>query len=58
MSFDILSRLPPELSLRVLSYLDAKHLCAVAQCCHGWRDMANRDELWYTTFSGNSMFFQ
>jgi F-box/WD-40 domain protein 7 len=30
----------------VMSYLDARLLCAGAQCCCSWRNMANRDELW------------
>ena len=46
LSFDILSQLPAELSVMVLGYLDARLLCAVARCCHSWRRMANRDELW------------
>ena len=46
LSFDILSQLPVELSAMVLSYLDARLLCAVARCCHNWRTTANRDELW------------
>ena len=46
LSFDLVSQLPVELSVMVMSYLDARLLCAGAQCCRSWRNMANRDELW------------
>ena len=47
LSFDLVSLLPAELSVMVMSYLDARLLCAGAQCCRSWRNMVNRDELWY-----------
>ena len=47
LSFDLLSQLPPELSEMIFSYLDVLSLCTVAQCCRSWRDMSNKDTLWY-----------
>ena len=46
LSFDLVSQLPVELSVMVMSYLDARSLCAGSQCCRSWRNMTNRDELW------------
>ena len=38
--------MPIELAEKVLSYLDVNSLCAAAQCCQKWRDLANRDTIW------------
>ena len=46
LAFDLLSKLPEELAEVVLSNLDASALCAAAQCCKRWRELANNDTLW------------
>lgn len=48
LSFDIVSQLPVEVSVMIMSYLDDVSLCAGAQCCHSWRNLANTDDLWYS----------
>ena len=43
---DPFSILPHEVSLRVLTYLDATSLCRAAQVSKGWRRLADDDVLW------------
>jgi hypothetical protein len=45
---DFLSLLPPELCLRILSYLGARELCRVETVCKSWRRLthAHDAELW------------
>ena len=49
LSFDCLAGLPVELAEKVLLYLDVASICAAAQCCRKWRDLANRDTIWSVT---------
>ncbi|KAJ3133065.1 hypothetical protein HK100_004681 [Physocladia obscura] len=44
---DFISSLSPELSLRVLQYLDAKSLCRAAQVAHTWGRLADDDLIWH-----------
>lgn len=44
---DFLSTLPAELSLRVLSLLDARSLCRAARVCRSWRTLADCDVIWH-----------
>ncbi|KAF9928679.1 hypothetical protein FBU30_002200 [Linnemannia zychae] len=44
---DFLSILPPEISLRILSYLDATSLCHAAQVCRTWKRLADDDVVWH-----------
>ncbi|KAG0297012.1 hypothetical protein BGZ96_007896 [Linnemannia gamsii] len=44
---DFLSILPPEISLRILSHLDATSLCHAAQVCKSWRRLADDDVVWH-----------
>ncbi|KAF9106340.1 hypothetical protein BGX29_009757 [Mortierella sp. GBA35] len=44
---DFLSILPPEISLRILSYLDATSLCHAAQVCKSWKRLADDDVVWH-----------
>ncbi|KAK5821913.1 putative E3 ubiquitin ligase complex SCF subunit sconB [Linnemannia elongata] len=44
---DFLTILPPEISLRILSYLDATSLCHAAQVCKSWRRLADDDVVWH-----------
>lgn len=46
LSVDLISDLPMQISLEILSYLDAISLCAVSQCCSRYRELANDDQLW------------
>ncbi len=38
--------LPREVSLKILTYLDATSLCRAAQVSHRWRSLADDDVLW------------
>ncbi|ORZ07307.1 WD40-repeat-containing domain protein [Lobosporangium transversale] len=44
---DFLTILPTEITLRILSYLDAKSLCHAAQVCKAWRRLADDDVVWH-----------
>ncbi|KAG0203624.1 hypothetical protein BGX28_004147 [Mortierella sp. GBA30] len=44
---DFLSILPPEIALRILSYLDATSLCHAAQVCKSWKRLADDDVVWH-----------
>ncbi|KAF9580793.1 hypothetical protein BGW38_002412 [Lunasporangiospora selenospora] len=44
---DFLTILPPEISFRILSYLDATSLCHAAQVCKSWRRLADDNVLWH-----------
>lgn len=41
---DFLQELPPELSLQIIRYLDAKSLCRAAQVSRKWRELIDTDE--------------
>ncbi|TGZ83347.1 WD40 repeat-like protein [Ascodesmis nigricans] len=44
---DFLSTLPPEISFKILSYLDTASLCRAAQVSHNWRVLADDDVVWH-----------
>ncbi|KAJ5585580.1 E3 ubiquitin ligase complex SCF subunit sconB [Penicillium hispanicum] len=44
---DFLTALPPELSFKILRYLDTASLCRAAQVSHRWRALANDDVVWH-----------
>lgn len=44
---DFIKELPIELSLRVLSFLDARSLTDCAKVSHAWKEIADDDRLWY-----------
>ncbi|KAJ2832712.1 hypothetical protein GGI24_001130 [Coemansia furcata] len=44
---DFISAAPPDVSLKILSYLDAKSLCQAAQVSRTWAALANDDILWH-----------
>ena len=44
---DFLSELPFELSLRILSFCDAKSLCQASKVSRVWMKMANDDWVWH-----------
>lgn len=44
---DFLSTLPPEISFRILSYLDTASLCKAAQVSRTWRMLADDDVVWH-----------
>ncbi|KAJ2721422.1 ubiquitin-binding SDF ubiquitin ligase complex subunit met30 [Coemansia sp. Benny D115] len=44
---DFLAAAPPDISLKILSYLDAKSLCQAAQVSRTWAALANEDILWH-----------
>lgn len=41
---DFLTRLPPELSLNIVKYLDVRSMCRAAQVSKKWRQIINSDE--------------
>ncbi len=43
---DFLSALPPELSLKILCYLDTSSLCKAGQVCRRWKELADDDAVW------------
>ncbi|RUP44968.1 quinon protein alcohol dehydrogenase-like superfamily [Jimgerdemannia flammicorona] len=44
---DFISVLTPEISFKILSYLDAKSLCHAAQVCKRWKALADDDVIWH-----------
>lgn len=44
---DFLSALPPEISFKILCYLDTVSLCKAAQVSHRWRMLADDDVVWH-----------
>ncbi|EPS38319.1 hypothetical protein H072_7926 [Dactylellina haptotyla CBS 200.50] len=44
---DFISALPPELSFRILSFLDTTSLCKAAQVSRRWRTLADDDVVWH-----------
>ncbi|KAJ2804013.1 hypothetical protein H4R20_002666 [Coemansia guatemalensis] len=44
---DFMAAAPPDISLKILSYLDAKSLCQAAQVSRTWASLANDDILWH-----------
>lgn len=44
---DFLSTLPPEISFKILSYLDTASLCKAAQVSRNWRMLADDDVVWH-----------
>ncbi|KAJ1726721.1 ubiquitin-binding SDF ubiquitin ligase complex subunit met30, partial [Coemansia biformis] len=44
---DFLGAAPPDISLKILSYLDANSLCQAAQVSRIWAALANDDILWH-----------
>ena len=46
LSFDFARRLPPEISLRILSFLDPVSLVQVTRSCRGWHNLALDSTLW------------
>lgn len=44
---DFLSALPPELSFKILRYLDTASLCRAAQVSPRWRALADDDVVWH-----------
>ncbi|KAJ1949927.1 ubiquitin-binding SDF ubiquitin ligase complex subunit met30 [Linderina pennispora] len=44
---DFLAAAPPDVSLKILSYLDAQSLCQAAQVSRTWASLANDDILWH-----------
>ncbi|KAF7714882.1 E3 ubiquitin ligase complex SCF subunit [Penicillium ucsense] len=44
---DFLTALPPELSFKILRYLDTASLCRAAQVSHRWKALADDDVVWH-----------
>lgn len=44
---DFMTALPPEISFKILSYLDTASLCKAAQVSRRWRDLADDDVVWH-----------
>ncbi|KAK9465823.1 quinon protein alcohol dehydrogenase-like superfamily [Lipomyces arxii] len=44
---DFVSALPPEISYKILCYLDASSLCKAAQVSRKWRALADDDIVWH-----------
>ncbi|KAK2823890.1 hypothetical protein FQN49_007517, partial [Arthroderma sp. PD_2] len=44
---DFVTALPPEISFKILSYLDTASLCSAAQVSHNWRHLADDDVVWH-----------
>jgi len=44
---DFLSTLPPEISFKILSFLDTTSLCKAAQVSRTWRMLADDDVVWH-----------
>ncbi|KAJ1899224.1 ubiquitin-binding SDF ubiquitin ligase complex subunit met30 [Kickxella alabastrina] len=44
---DFMAAAPSDISLKILSYLDAKSLCQAAQVSRAWAALANEDILWH-----------
>ncbi|KAI1388972.1 WD40 repeat-like protein [Hypoxylon trugodes] len=47
---NFVERLPPEICLKILGYLDPVSLIRVAMCCRGWYDLALDRKLWERLF--------
>ncbi|OTB03476.1 hypothetical protein M426DRAFT_321835 [Hypoxylon sp. CI-4A] len=47
---NFVERLPPEICLKILGYLDPDSLIHVAMCCRGWYDLATDRKLWERLF--------
>ncbi|CAJ2511710.1 Uu.00g073350.m01.CDS01 [Anthostomella pinea] len=47
---DFVERLPPEICLKILGYLDPVSLIHVAICCRGWYNLALDRKLWEKLF--------
>ncbi|KAF9172417.1 hypothetical protein BGX20_005712 [Mortierella sp. AD010] len=47
LKIDFLTILPTEISLRILSYLDATSLCHAAQVSKSWKRLADDDVIWH-----------
>lgn len=47
---DFISRLPSELALQILAYLDAGHLAAVSRVSRAWKNMTNDQYVWRESF--------
>ena len=45
-----LIKLPPEVTLKIFSYLNPKDLCRTAQVCKGWSTLARDGQLWKELF--------
>ncbi|KAI0244446.1 hypothetical protein L0F63_002203 [Massospora cicadina] len=48
LNFDFIAKLPKELSLKILSYLDAKSLVQSSSVSKAWKAVADDDSLWRT----------
>lgn len=44
---DFITALPPEISFKILSYLDTASLCRAAQVSRGWKCLADDDVVWH-----------
>ncbi|KAF3482770.1 sulfur metabolite repression control protein [Arthroderma uncinatum] len=44
---DFVTALPPEISFKIMSYLDTASLCNAAQVSHNWRHLADDDVVWH-----------
>ena len=44
---DFISVLPPELSVKILCYLDSASLCRAAQVARRWKELADDDVVWH-----------
>jgi F-box and WD-40 domain protein MET30 len=44
---DFLTALPPEISFKILTYLDTASLCRAAQVSRSWRCLADDDVVWH-----------
>ena len=47
LKIDFLTALPPELSYKILCYLDTVSLCKAAQVSRRWRNLADDDVVWH-----------
>ncbi|KAL6235324.1 putative E3 ubiquitin ligase complex SCF subunit sconB [Aspergillus navahoensis] len=44
---DFITALPPEISFKILCYLDTTSLCKASQVSRGWRALADDDVVWH-----------
>ncbi|KKA29470.1 hypothetical protein TD95_003409 [Thielaviopsis punctulata] len=47
LKIDFISALPPEISYKILCFLDTASLCKAAQVNRRWRDLADDDHVWH-----------
>ncbi|SPO01004.1 probable sulfur controller-2 protein [Cephalotrichum gorgonifer] len=47
LKIDFMTALPPEISFKILCYLDTLSLCRAAQVSRRWRDLADDDVVWH-----------